>query len=666
MRYVVRIAACVGIAGSLHMGASAEEAAESEPAVFEARIHELVEVYCNDCHNPDDLKGDLNLERFETTDMVIDSLAVWQRIAKRLESKEMPPKSKPQPTPEERQEMIDWIASLKFNDEDCDQIASEESVAWYRGDVMSRRLNRWEYENTLRDLLGIEIDAADMFPADGAGGEGFDNHGSALFLSAIQIERYLEVADIAIEEAIPATPYMTKARESGTPYRPRTEAARMSATARDRLITARPSRSTTVQAAATEAIEHFIQRAWRRPVTQEEVDRLLAIFNRSQDRGERYDSSLKLAYKAALISPNFVFLPEPEPEEQGNYLLGDYPLASRLSYLIWGSMPDDELFDLAAQGKLNDDEVLEGQVRRMLADPKAIALGEIFARQWLNIDQLGETKKPDEERFPEFDDDLREAMNQEAVLFFGELIRQDRSLLELIDANYTYANEGLAGLYGIDGVEGDEMRRVELTDPNRGGVTGMAATLTATSHPLRTSPVLRGKWVLEQLLGDHVPPPPPDAGTLPEDDQHPDGLTFREQLELHRQKAECASCHSKMDPIGFGLENFDPIGRWRAEQGGQPVDATGVLPSGEAFSGPQELKALLMKRKDVVARNLSRKLLGYALGRGLTRYDNCVIDDCVEALQQDDYRASALFLEIVMSYPFRYRYGGGLHVEDKA
>jgi hypothetical protein len=617
--------------------------AEEEP-LFEAEIHELVAVYCTDCHNPDDAEGDLNLERFETTDMVIDALAVWQRIAKRLEANEMPPKNRPQPTAEERQQMIEWIGSLNFDDADCDQLASEESTAWFPGYVMSRRLNRWEYENTLRDLLGVSLDAADMLPADGAGGEGFDNNGSALYLSAIQVERYLEIADMAIEQALPAG-----ADVSDSP-----------------LIAVWPTRYEPARQAAAQSIEDFIARAWRRPAKPDEAIELLAVFNRAYERGDGYEASLKLAYKAALISPNFLFLVEPEPEKQGNYLLGDFPLASRLSYLIWGSMPDDELFAVAAEGKLNDDIVLEGQVRRMLADPKVVALGEIFARQWLGIDQLGVTKEPDEDRFPEFDDALRAAMDQEAVLFFGELIRQDRSLLELIDANYTYVNEGLAGLYGIEGVEGDAMRRVELADRNRGGVVGMAATLTATSHPLRTSPVLRGKWVLESLLGDTVPPPPPDAGTLPEDDKHPDGLTFRQQMELHREKAECASCHSRMDPIGFGLENFDPIGRWRAEQAGQPIDTSGVLPSGESFDGPQQLKQLLLTRKDEIARNLSRKMLGYALGRSLTRYDNCVIDDCVDALKQDEYRASTLFLEIVMSYPFRYRYSAGSTTEDQA
>jgi hypothetical protein len=207
-------------------------------------------------------------------------------------------------------------------------------------------------------------------------------------------------------------------------------------------------------------------------------------------------------------------------------------------------------------------------------------------------------------------------------------------------------------------IQGDDMRLVQLADANRGGVLGMAAVLTATSHPLRTSPVLRGKWVLEQLLGDKVPPPPPNAGTLPEDDVQPDGLTLRQRLEAHRANPDCASCHSRMDPIGFGLENFDPIGRWRNDQGGQPLDTAGVLPSGESFNGPRELKAILLAQKDAFARNLARKMLGYALGRSLTRFDECVVDDAVAALQEHDYRPSVLVEEIVLSYPFRHRFSG--------
>ncbi len=629
------LSAFVALAG-VCLSSSAEEALR-----FEADIAPLVKQYCADCHNADTTRGDLNIDRFETTDMVLDSIAVWQRIGKRIQNGEMPPKNSDQPSQEERDRILKWIESLKVDSADCDRLANEESMSWFPGYVMSRRLNRMEYQNTLRDLLFIAIDVADQFPADGAGGEGFDNNGSSLFLSAIQIEKYLEVADRAIEAALPP----------GTTDSP--------------LIAATPGIGRSPRNAAEAALSEFLARAWRRPAEQEEVTRLADMFSDAYRRGDSYLESLKLAYKAALVSPHFLFLAEPEPPEPGTYALGGHPLAARLSYFLWGSMPDAELTALARKGRLQEDDVLRAQVSRMLADPKASALGEMFASQWLGITQLGETTRPDAERFPEFDDALADMMRAEAALVFHRVFREDRSLIELIDADYTYANDRLAAIYGLDGIEGPDMRVVDLTDASRGGVLGMAAVLTATSHPLRTSPVLRGKWVLEQLLGDNVPPPPPNAGTLPEDDHQADGLTLRERMEAHRKNPDCASCHARMDPIGFGLESFDPIGRWRTEQAGQPIDATGELPSGESFDGPVELKQILLARKGEFLRNLSRKMLGYALGRSLTRYDQCVVDDCLKSLQQNDHRSSALVSEIVLSFPFRHRYSG-VSSEDHA
>ena len=601
---------------------------------FETDIAPIVALYCVDCHNANTARGDLDIERFESTGMVIESIALWQRIGMRVKNGEMPPKRSDQPSAEEKDTILKWLGSLEIDGEDCDRLANEESMGWFPGYVMSRRLNRAEYENTLNDLLHTQLSVADQFPADGAGGEGFDNNGSALFLSAIQIEKYLQSADVAVETALP--------QRNASPA----------------LITASPGVGQAPRDAARLSLDEFLQRAWRRPVESEEVERLVDVFVQAYRRGDSYQDALKLAYKAALVSPHFLFLAEPEPSQAGTYALGDFPLASRLSYFLWATMPDEELLTLAREGKLQDDDVLRSQVQRMLADPKAVALGELFAMQWLGVTQLGETTKPDRERFPEFDDALADTMRAEAAQFFNYIIREDRNLIELIDANYTFANDRLAAIYGLSGVDGSEMRLVELAGGNRGGVLGMAAVLTATSHPLRTSPVVRGKWVLEQLLGDNVPPPPPNAGTLPEDDEQPDGLTLRERMEVHRKNPDCASCHARMDPIGFGLENFDPIGRWRDEQAGLPIDATGELPSGETFAGPRELKDILLKRKEDFARNLARKMLGYALGRSLTRYDQCVVDDCVEALQQTDYRPSALFTEIVLSYPFRHRYSG--------
>jgi hypothetical protein len=366
--------------------------------------------------------------------------------------------------------------------------------------------------------------------------------------------------------------------------------------------------------------------------------------------------ALKLPLKAVLISPHFLFLVEPEPDKDGVYELPDYPLASRLSYFLWASMPDDELLLMAAEGKLRDGGILREQVRRMLRDPRSRGLAENFTPQWLGLGALGETVRPDPQRFPEFDDALADAMRQEPICFFDDLIREGRSLLELLDADYTFANERLARHYGIEGVRGTAMRRVPLADKNRGGVLGMAGMLTVTSFPLRTSPVLRGKWVLEDLLGSRVPPPPPNAGELPKDDRNAKGLSFRKQLELHRSRSECASCHQRMDPLGFGLENFDPIGRFRTEQAGQPIDAVGELPSGEKFNGPRELRAVLLKQKTEFLRNLARKMLGYALGRQLYRFDQCVIDDSLKALEADGYKAPILLERIALSYPFRHRY----------
>jgi len=365
-----------------------------------------------------------------------------------------------------------------------------------------------------------------------------------------------------------------------------------------------------------------------------------------------------------LVSPHFLFLAEPQPAKQGDYQLGDFELASRLSYFLWASMPDEELFALARKSALANEEEIERQVRRMLLDPKAQALGEFFVSQWLGITPLGETIKPDPNRFPEFDEALAASMRLEPALYFTRIVQEDRSLLDLLASDYSFVDERLAAIYGIEGITGDEMRLVQFEDDARGGVLGMAAILTTTSHPLRTSPVLRGKFVLEQLLGDRVPPPPPDAGTLPEDDQHTDGLSLREALELHRQKPECAACHERMDPLGFGLENFDPIGRWRVEQAGLPIDTAGELPTGESFSGPAELKELLLERKDAFTRNFTRKMLGYALGRSLTRYDDCVIDDALAAMEEIGGRPSALFVEIALSYPFRHRYSGGASQEE--
>lgn len=625
---------------------------QAEDRVTYDQVRPLFQKHCFECHSNDKAKGDLNLERFQDENQIIQELALWSRAESRMVNKEMPPKTRPQPTEEERAQLSAWFTGIKQAGPDCDRLVSEGSTDWYPGYVMSRRLNRFEYENTLRDLLHIDLDLASRFPADGAGGEGFDTDGGALFLSAIQAEKYLDAADYAIEMALPTLP---KEGDIVAASEPRSFDPFASAR-RSFLIPVRPSETITPVSAARASLKQFLERAWRRPVKPVETGHVLALALDALEAGQDFDSALKLCYKAALVSPNFLFLAEPKPAENGVYELGSYQLASRLSYFLWSSMPDAELFGLAASGELNNEEHLKRQIERMLLDPKAIALGEQFAAQWLGIYQLGETNKLDTNRFPEFDASLTAAMRQEAAQFFQGIFAENRSLLELIDANYTYANEALARIYGLEGISGSRMQRVQLADARRGGVLGMSAILAATSQPLRTSPVLRGKWVLEQLLGDHVPPPPPNVPALPTEEKHADGLTLRQRLEAHRVNPDCAGCHSRMDPLGFGLENFDPIGRWRDEAAGQPVDARGELPSGETFNGPAELKKILLARKDDFARNLSRKMLGYALGRSLTQYDDCVVDGSLEALKNNGYQAHALVTQIVLSYPFRHRY----------
>lgn len=451
---------------------SISEEVDLSTLTYEKDILPLVEVYCMDCHDGITTEGELDIERFETTEMVIESIGIWDRMALRIKNKEMPPRKEDvQPTDEERELLSKWIEKLEIDNSNCDNIASEQSVSWYPGYVMSRRLNRAEYENTLSDLLEIDLKVTQLFPADGSGGEGFDNNGSALFLSAIQVEKYLEAADIAVETAVPrlseakTRPQTSKLRASVAIAERRTRSQRYSS-----LIPHKPQQHDRAYAVARDAVHDFAARAWRRPVDEDEVDRLMTMFDRAFDRGDGIREGLKLAYKAVLISPNFLFLAEPEPEKIGDYPLGDYQLASRLSYFLWASMPDEELLTLARAGQLQDDDVLRAQVKRMLQDPKAIGLGERFAAQWLGITQLGEITKPDANRFPEYTDALAEAMRQEAILLFTRIVQEDRSLLELIDSDYTYMNESLAEIYGIEGVKGDDLRLVSFDDPNRGGM----------------------------------------------------------------------------------------------------------------------------------------------------------------------------------------------------
>jgi hypothetical protein len=615
---VVRLVKTISL--SLFITASGSVEAATEPTFsFGKEIQPVVENTCVKCHDADTAKGDLDLSRFKTEEDFTRDPRLLEKIVRLVRDREMPPPGKrPQPKEQERQLLIDWGRSTLAHI-DYDKFPKDP------GRVLIHRLSRLEYNNTVRDLLGVTNHPADKFPTDGGGGGGFDNNADTLFVPPILIEKYLEAAGEVLEAAAPEKVFVTKPR----------------------LLTTRA-------AAARKNLEHFAGRAFRRPVERAEVDSLMRLFEQASRRGETFEHAVKHALKAVLVSPNFLFRIEQDQKSSQPYRIRSYEMASRLSYFLWSSMPDEELFRLAARNRLQERAIIEAQVKRMLQDPRARAFADNFAGQWLRVRDL-RTVQPDPRRFQKFTPALREAMYEEPIEFFHALVRNDRSLIELLDANYTFLNEELARHYGMTNIIGPEFRRIELTDRNRGGVLGMGAILTLTSYPQRTSPVLRGKWVLEELLGAPPPPPPPDAGGLPADEAPRNGLTFRQRLEEHRKKPQCTSCHARMDPLGFGLENFDAIGRWRDTIGSEPVDAMGEMTTGEKFSGPAELRALLLQRKDDFARNVTERMLSYALGRGLEFYDVPTIKRVSEALAKSDYRVSVLVTEIATSYPFQYR-----------
>ncbi|MBX3747373.1 MAG: DUF1592 domain-containing protein [Verrucomicrobiae bacterium] len=622
---------------------------------YTREIRPILERRCFDCHGPDKATADLNLAVFEDYPSVIALPEVWQHVFERVQAFEMPPKRSGELPFHEHQKLMGWLRRLPRPEEfDCDQIASDRTANFYRGYVMSRRLNRDEYLNTLRDLLGIEVPVGHLLPADGGGGEGFDTTGNALFLSPIHIERYLQAAEVALATLLPDSP-----APGASPVVASPGVASQIDEARQALLAPHPGLELLpARAAAREIVSSFARRAFRRPVNPGEVDRLLTLFDRVWSRGEGYLPAVRLALQGVLISPHFLFLAEPEPPGGGVHPLDAVPLASKLSYFLWSSMPDERLLSLAESGALLETNAYRAEIHRMLADPRSRALGERFALQWLDVDRLGHEIRPDPTRYPEFTDALAASMRGEVVAFVHHLFRENRSLLELIDSDYTLADERLARLYGLSGVAGEEMRPVALEGRERGGILGMAAIHALTSYPLRTSPVLRGRWVLESLLGDRVPPPPPDVPALDEPDEAgtTEAVSIRQQLEVHRVKAECAACHDKMDPLGFGLENFDVLGRWRETDRGLPVDARGTLPSGEEYDGPAGLREVLMARKDAILRHLARKLTGFAYGRDLNRFDQCVVDRAMDALAANEYRAATLVEAIAFSYPFRNRF----------
>jgi hypothetical protein len=605
------------------MAANHEALKADADQFFRDRITPFVTTYCLPCHqNRRPTRGGVNFSPALKAPGHAAFTEQWKKAVARVKAHDMPPKGAPQPDDADRWMFGDWLAKLKYlSDRDP-------------GPFVIRRLTKTEYGNTLRDLFGVDPSFADGLP-DEVSGQGYLNS-----LSSLQLEQYLTIADKVLRQIV--APQGAR----------RTEIEK-------RLFGQTAAPGTHPREAARELARSIARKAYRRPPTEAELDVLVATFDLGRRNNLAYPQALHLMLKAVLVSPQFLFItPAGEAESSSGIVpLDDHQLASRLSYLLWATMPDDELMTLADSGKLHEPAVLKAQAKRLLDDPRSRALFDGFGAQWLSVGGL-KRQVFDPEMFPQMTTGMRQAMYDEVRLFFQSIVHDNENVIRFVDGDYTYLNETVAAIYGLEKtVKGPEMRKVRLSDGNRGGVLGMPGILAATSFPNRTSPVKRGVWVLEQVLGEHVPAAPPDVPALDKQDKSTvANLTVRQRTELHRTNPVCANCHQILDPIGFGLEKFDAIGRWRdRDNNGQPIDAAGELPGGKHFSGPADLKAIIAGRNGDVARNLGEKLLAYALGRKLEGYDEIVVDDLMGEIGGDGYRMRALITGVITSYPFTHR-----------
>lgn len=600
-----------------------DQKADAE-AFFRNRVTPFIKTYCLECHsNKRPTEAGVNFSPALTDPGHAAFTQQWKNAVARVRAHDMPPDhADNQPDGAERQMFSDWLAKIKF--------LSEKDP----GPFVVRRLTKTEYGNTLGDLFGVDPAVADDLP-DEVGGEGYLNS-----FSPLQLEHYLAVADQVLNQILAA--------EADPP----TELEQ-------RLFGEPPQSETDARMRARHVARSLARKAYRRPPSEAELDVLMEVFDLGIQSDLSYRQTLRLVLKAILVSPQFLYITPAEPVERDVEIvpLDDHQLASRLSYFLWATMPDDELMALAEQGTLQQPAILQSQVARLLQDSRSRALFDGFGAQWLGLGDF-ENKAFDTSKFPQMTAGLSAAMYDEVRLFFDSIVRENQSVVRFVDSDYTFLNGSLAGIYGLEKtVSGPEFRRVQLTDVNRGGVLGMPGILAATSFPDRTSPVKRGVWVLEQLLGDHVPPAPPDVPALDEQDQaQAVKLTLRQRTELHQTNPVCANCHKTLDPIGFSLENFDAIGRWRErDENGELIDPSGELPDGKRVSGPHELKSIVADQVEQLSRNLVEKMLAYSLCRKLEGYDEIVVDGLMHELAKDGYRMQTLVTAVVTSYPFTNR-----------
>lgn len=764
-RRFVKVTPQLVVAFALGQGLFAPAPAATDAAGFDAKVKPILKSTCTGCHNSGMASGEVNLEPYLDAASVLGDRASWEKITRKIESGEMPPKGIPRPPQEKMNALVQFIQG-EF--EKADALVKPDP-----GRVTAKRLNRNEYRNTIRDLLAVDFRADKDFPADDSG-YGFDNIGEILTVSPLLMEKYLNAAEVISSRAMGADPLPKKPLELTSDLKTKTlrrlDYSTVEASQRiefdgeytvyfgfpgERSADAKPVKfafymdgqlldtmdvetkpsklvyfdpfsdgqmrlylpegdhvfraaflnddfvarftnekeaydnkknkfigsimfvgpfpakverpsckkilicdPATGQACIDKILTNLARHAYRRPVTKAEVAGLMKFVNLAKAEGQTTEQGIQLALEAMLVSPDFLFRIERDAnptDADKAHPLSDVELATRLSYFLWSSMPDDQLLDLAEAGKLHEAAVQEAQVKRMMVDPKAAAFAENFAGQWLEVRNL-DSINPDPKKFPAWTPELKEEFRTETKLFFQHVLSENRPISDFVNARYTFLNEHLAKHYGIAGVKGPDFRKVDLTTEERGGVLAHGSVLAVSSYPNRTSPTIRGKYILNNILGTPPPPPPPDVPPL-DDSKVGSDVSLRAQLEAHRTNPVCASCHSKMDVLGFGLENYDPIGKWRTTDGKFPIDVGGTMPGGKSFATAAELRSMLADSMPEVSRCLTEKIMTYALGRGMEAYDRRALEGIHKALAADNYQFQTLILEVVRSLPFHSRRG---------
>jgi hypothetical protein len=633
-----RINYCLSLPIFFVSAIASANAADLASGAFDDKIKPLLEEHCFQCHDEKKLKGGIDLSEFDSAESMLRKHKLWKRVVEAVRNEEMPPDDDDF-TSEQRTVLLgEAIGVLAMLDSDLPMMIDP-------GPSPVRRLSRDEYNFVMRDLTELVMDFSEQLgmPEDSTGSR-YTNVSAALNLPPTLLEKYFAAADLALVRlfAEPDLAWESAPDWARKPNKRQVEEARERFFAE---LAEDADRDTTAG-----FVSKFMRKAWRRPVAPAETARLMTLYDLALTKGDTSRAALRKTLKPILVAPDFLFRVEQNGTTGTVSKVSDIELASRLSFFLWSSIPDEELLT----SELSRPDVLESQVKRMLADERAKRLTEGFFLRWLEADKITQAR-PRTEFFPAFNDEMKRTMRAEVEMFCEYLRLEDRPILDLLKSDYTFVNSDLAKLYGIGGVESKELQLVSLKpEHHRGGVLGMGAVLSATSHTNRTSPTKRGNWVLGVILGTPPPPPPANASMFKDEDQNKkEPKDFREKLARHASDATCAGCHAKMDPLGFGLDNYNAIGEWRPTT--DELDTSGVLPGGEKISGADGLAEILWKRRDQFVRNVTGQFLAYALGRELDYFDEGQITRITQAAEPDGYKFSTLVLSIAKSYPFQHR-----------